>query len=134
MKSELLQHAITQSLAVRNRSYSPYSQFKVGAALITKSGNIFVGTNVENGSYGATVCAERIALFSAVSAGEREFETLIVTADMDGKAVYPCGLCLQVFSEFAPQIPVVLVNASTGKIEKETTLDTLFPHQFSLNS
>ena len=134
MNSELIQNAVKQSIAVREQSYSPYSHFKVGAAVITESGKIFVGTNVENGSYGATVCAERIALFSAVSAGEQVFSALVVAAEMDGKAVYPCGLCRQVFSEFAPKIPVILVNASTGEIEDETTLDAIFPHQFSLDS
>lgn len=132
--SESMKNAIKQALSVRNNSHSPYSHFAVGAAVVTESGAIFVGTNVENASYGATMCAERVALFSAVSAGEKKFSFLVVAAEMDGEAVYPCGLCRQVLSEFSSTLPIILVNSQTGQVEVETTLDAIFPHQFSLDS
>lgn len=131
---ELKKAAIMQALAVRENSHSPYSHFAVGAALVTESGQIFIGTNVENASYGGTMCAERVALFSAVSTGEKKFSFLVVAAEMDGEAVYPCGLCRQVLSEFSSDIPIIIVNSHTGQVQVETTLDAIFPHQFSLDS
>ena len=109
-------------------SYAPYSHFQVGAALLTKSGKLYLGCNIENASYGATNCAERTAIFKAVSEGEREFEGLAVAA-LDGSTAYPCGICLQVINEFMPEGRIVL--------EKEGELISfsvkeLLPHGFTL--
>ena len=95
---------ISLANAARGRSYSPFSHFAVGAALLTRDGKIYTGTNVENSSYGATVCAERVALFTAVAAGERDFAAVAVVGGMDGATevseCQPCALCLQVMAEF----------------------------------
>lgn len=89
-----------------NNAYAPYSGFKVGAAVATKDGNVYVGCNVENASYGLTVCAERVAIFSAVADGRHEFEALAVVSEHE-REVYPCGACLQVMSEFGIQRVIV---------------------------
>lgn len=88
-------------------SYAPYSNFYVGAALLTKDGKVYTGCNIENASYGATNCAERTAIFKAVSEGERQF-TKIAVAASDGSIAYPCGICLQVMNEFMPEGEIVL--------------------------
>lgn len=100
---ELLQEA---KRAYTN-SYAPYSNFQVGAALLTKGGKLYLGCNIENASYGATNCAERTAIFKAVSEGEREFECLAVAA-ADNSTAYPCGICLQVIHEFMPEGRIIL--------------------------
>ncbi len=131
MRKELITRAIRAALKARKNAYAPYSRFPVGAAVVTKNGRIFTGVNVENSSFGATVCAERVALFSAVSAGERDIALLVVAAVLDGKAVSPCGICRQVFADFTPDARVLLVNADTGKVEQETTIAALLPERFS---
>lgn len=88
-------------------SYAPYSDFSVGAALLTKSGKVYTGCNIENASYGATICAERTAIFKAVSEGEREFDKIAV-ATKNGSCGYPCGICLQVMNEFMKDGTVIL--------------------------
>ena len=88
-------------------SYAPYSGFNVGAALLTKEGKVYTGCNIENASYGATNCAERTAIFKAVSEGEREFVKLAVAAK-NGSTAYPCGICLQVMQEFMPDAEILL--------------------------
>jgi len=107
------------------RSYSPYSHFRVGAALLCKDAAVFTGTNVENRSYGLTNCAERSAIFSAISAGKKEFQAIAIFTPDSEQAVAPCGACRQVLSEFAGAgFPVVF----SGKKEKvETTLGELYP-------
>lgn len=112
---------------VMNNSYSPYSKFKVGAALLTKSGKIYTGTNVENSSYGLSMCAERIAIFKAVSEGETDFETLVVIGDTE-KPISPCGACRQVISEFGVD-EIVLTNLK--KDIKMMTVEELLPYGFS---
>ena len=104
-------------------AYHPYSGFSVGAALLTARGSVFTGANVENASFGATCCAERVALFSAVAAGEREFSVLAVTA-------MPCGICRQALSEFAPDL-TVCVDGKDGM--EEYTLSKLLPHSFTFD-
>ncbi len=106
-------------------SYSPYSHFRVGAALLCKDGTVFAGTNVENRSYGLTNCAERSAIFTAISAGKKEFQAIAIFTPDSEQAVAPCGACRQVLSEFAREdFPVVFA----GKKEKvETTLGELYP-------
>lgn len=111
----------------RNNSYSPYSKFRVGAALLTKSGKVFTGCNVENATYGATCCAERTAVYKAVSEGEKEFEAIAVRGDNDG-FTFPCGICRQVIAEFSPSIKVILGDGN-GNI-KICPLDDLLPHAF----
>ena len=93
----------------REQAYAPYSRFAVGAALRTKSGRVFTGCNVENLSFGLTICAERVAVGAAVAAGEREFEALAVVAD-SREPVTPCGACRQVLAEFSLTLPVCSAN------------------------
>ena len=102
------QPVLEAALAVRDQAYAPYSRFAVGAAVQAKSGVIYSGCNVENASYGVTMCAERIALFQAIAAGEREFSLLAVVADTP-QPVAPCGACRQVMAEFGVDI-IVLAN------------------------
>lgn len=130
MSSGLLERAVASALKIRENAYAPFSGFKVGAALITGEGEIFNGVNVENSSFGATVCAERNAIFSAVTAGKRDFSTVVIASNLDGKAVYPCGICCQVMADFNPDMRIVLVNSETGVIEQDCTLKEIFPQNF----
>lgn len=110
-------------------AYVPYSKFPVGAALLSKTGEVFAGCNVENASYGLSNCAERTAIFKAVSEGAQSFDKLVITGDTDGP-ISPCGACRQVISEFcAPDMPVILTNVR-GDIE-ETTVAELLPGAFT---
>ena len=111
----------------RENAYAPYSNFKVGAALMTKDGKVFTGANVENASYGLSMCAERVALFKAVSEGYREFEAIAVIADTDGP-VSPCGACRQVLSEFG-DMDVIMANMK-GDV-KVMKLSELLPESFT---
>ncbi len=119
-QSLLIQHA---ARACRS-AYAPYSNFHVGAALMTDDGEIFDGCNIENSSYSLTICAERTAVFKAVAAGKKKFRSIVVTSDDKG-FITPCGACRQVLSEFSPKLEIILVT-SKGK-KKITTLDKLFP-------
>jgi cytidine deaminase len=103
------QQLVTQAIDVAKRAYAPYSRFHVGAVLVGKDGRIFTGCNVENISYGLTICAERNAVFAAVAAGCRDFEKIVITADTEVPAS-PCGACRQVLAEFNPDLVVVLSN------------------------
>jgi cytidine deaminase len=111
----------------RERAYAPYSNYPVGAALRTRSGRIFSGVNVENAAYPQTMCAERVAIFKAVSEGEKEFEVIAVVTDNGGS---PCGGCRQVMAEFGLET-VVLLADGTGKLIKETTVKELLPGAFT---
>lgn len=114
--------------ACRN-SYAPYSHFHVGAALLSLDGVVYTGCNIENSSYGATNCAERTAIFKAISEGEREFNMIAVVAE-DGSTAYPCGICLQVMNEFMPEAEIIL------EVEKKITtykVSDLLPHGFKLS-
>ena len=112
----------------REHAHVPYSKFPVGAAVLTKDGTVYQGCNIENASFGLTNCAERTAVFKAVSEGDKEFQTIVVTADTEGP-VSPCGACRQVLVEFCePEMPVVLTNKK-GDI-KETTVSELLPGAF----
>jgi cytidine deaminase len=103
------QDLVRQAIEVRRRAYVPYSKFPVGAALLTASGKIYTGCNVENASYGLTVCAERVAIWKAVSEGETEFVALAVATNIGGS---PCGACRQVMAEFVPDMPVLIADLS----------------------
>jgi cytidine deaminase len=115
---------IAAARAVRELAYAPYSNFKVGAALVSTDGRVFTGCNVENISYGLTMCAERVALGRAMAEGVHEFSAVAIVADTD-KPVSPCGACRQVLAEFAPDLRVILTTLD-GKIE-EFSLSQLFP-------
>ncbi len=108
------------------KAYAPYSKFPVGAALRTTGGKNFTGTNVENASYGLTICAERSAVFSAVAAGERRFECLAISVPGGGS---PCGACRQVLREFAPDLRI-LIGDEDGRLVREASLATLLPDSF----
>lgn len=116
----------------REFSYSPYSNFKVGAALLTKSGKVFKGCNVENGAYTPSCCAERTAFFKAISEGENEFDSIAVVGGKDNTDEFclPCGVCRQVMNEFCSKDFKIYV--SNNEEIKEYTLDELLPHSFDL--
>jgi cytidine deaminase len=109
-------------------AYAPYSKFRVGAALLTKSGKIFTGCNVENASYGLTICAERVAVFKAISTGERNFEAIAIYTNTKDFTL-PCGACRQVLYEFAKDLLVITVNRF-GK-SKTYRLTQLLPYPFN---
>jgi cytidine deaminase len=127
----LRQNLLDRAGRARDRAYAPYSHFTVGAAVLTASGEIFTGANIENASFGATVCAERVAIFAAVAAGCRDLTALAVIADTPDP-VAPCGLCRQVLAEFNPDCPVLLANTA-GRWHL-TNLKELLPQAFRLPS
>lgn len=112
---------------VRERAYAPYSNFQVGAAVRTKQGKIYTGCNVESASYGLTVCAERVAIWKAVSEGEKDFEEIAVVVDTE-ELTPPCGVCRQIIWEFCGDVPVILANL---KGDAETVqMSELLPRAF----
>ena len=116
----------------RENSYSPYSHFRVGAALLTKSGKIYTGCNIENAAYPATVCAERTAIFKAVSEGEREFEAIAIVGGKEGETApfcAPCGVCRQVMAEFCP--PDFTLYLGNEEHFERYTLDMVLPFSFT---
>lgn len=117
---------IEKAKEAQKNAYTPFSRFRVGAALLTTDNRITLGCNIENASYGLTVCAERVAVFKAVSEGYKKFKAMaVVTSDCS----YPCGACLQVLAEFSPNITVILSN---GKNKMKTLkLKDLLPKAFS---
>ncbi len=124
------QELINAAKEASKKAYAPYSNFHVGAALLTASNKIFQGCNVENASFGATNCAERTAIFSAVVNGEREFKKLVIFVDRE-EFTPPCGICRQVISEFSHDIEILLAN-NKGDI-KRTNIRELLPLSFELN-
>lgn len=118
---------IAAAIAARERAHAPYSKFKVGAALEDAAGGIYSGCNVENASYGLTICAERVAVFKAISEGAMGFTRIVVAADTD-VLTPPCGACRQILWEFCGDIEIVLVNLR-GKSET-LRLKALFPRPF----
>ncbi len=113
----------------RENAYAPYSKFKVGAALETQDGEIFTGANMENSSYGCSICAERAAVVKAVNNGKKNFKRIAVVSSSDDET-FPCGICRQVLSEFSRDMKIILKNKE-GKIT-EYALSELIPHSFSL--
>ncbi|MEN3010811.1 MAG: cytidine deaminase [Candidatus Bipolaricaulaceae bacterium] len=118
---------VRKAVEARAHAYAPYSRFAVGAALLAKDGRIFTGCNVENASYGLTVCAERVALFKAVSEGVREFLAIAVACGEEACA--PCGACRQVLYEFAPDLFVIMADGE-GKTWRAARLAELLPYGF----
>ena len=123
------------AIEAMKKSYSPYSSFTVGAALLTKGGVVYTGANIENASYTPTVCAERNAFFTAVHNGEREFEAIAIVGGHRGEitgVTAPCGVCRQVMSEFcSPDFKVIMVTSPEGDYVEET-LGDLLPYTFKL--
>jgi cytidine deaminase len=115
------------ALAARENAHAPFSKFKVGAAIEDETGRIFTGCNVENATYGLTICAERVAVFKAISEGAREFRKIAVAADTD-VLTPPCGACRQILWEFCGDVEIALVNPR-GRIETYR-LKELFPKPF----
>ena len=128
------QQLIKKAVAAMQRSYAPYSRFSVGAALLTREGHVFQGCNVENASYGLTLCAERTALGTAVAAGHRHFTALAVASS--GKtAPMPCGACLQALAEFCrPDFVIVTAAAQNPKAMAAYPLKDLLPRAFRLGT
>ena len=118
---------IDLAIKARSFSYSPYSHYAVGAALLTSSGRVYTGANIENSAYPDSICAERVAIFKAVSEGEREFAAIAVATENGGS---PCGSCRQVMSEFSLNMRVIVVDGS-GRIFIDTDADDLLPHAFT---
>jgi cytidine deaminase len=127
MDKKLIDEAVKKALKVRELAYAPYSNFKVGAAIVTEDGEIFTGCNVENASYGLTICAERAAIFKAVSEGRRNFSFLVVVTDTKEPAA-PCGACRQVIREFSKNLDIVMVNLEGKRVVK--SLEELLPASF----
>ena len=124
--TEMSQDLVNRAMQARQNAYAPYSNYQVGAALLTENGKVFTGVNVENAAYPDSICAERAAIFSAVSAGEREFKAIAVATRNGGT---PCGSCRQVMSEFGLDIEVFLVNEE-GEIVQRNTVRDLLPGAF----
>ncbi|MCW5834958.1 MAG: cytidine deaminase [Labilithrix sp.] len=134
-QASLLDELVQRARAVRDNAHAPYSRYRVGAAIATRSGRIFEGCNVENASFGATICAERGAILQMVAAGERDpIACAVVTGDAEGAS--PCGICRQVLAEFAKDMPVVLVGLGSrdGAIGHVVQLADLLPMAFDGSS
>ncbi len=124
-----LEALISAARDVRGNAHAPYSKFRVGAAVLSASGRIYVGCNVENATYGATICAERAAICSMVAAGESQATAVAVFTDCNPVAT-PCGICRQVLSEFADDMPVVLAGPGHHSV---MSLAALLPNRFIFN-
>jgi cytidine deaminase len=122
-----IQKLMDCAIKARENAYSPYSHFAVGAALLCEDGTIYEGCNIENASYGLTNCAERTAIFKAVSEGHTKFKALAVVADTEGPCA-PCGACRQVVAEF--KIPIIIMGNLMGNV-KIVTIEELLPFSFS---
>lgn len=121
-----VQVLVERADAAREYAYVPYSNYRVGAALLAESGAIYTGCNVENAAYPACICAERTALVKAISEGERRFSLIVVVTDNGGA---PCGVCRQMLYEFAPELRVIVADGE-GVVQYETRLNELLAHGF----
>jgi cytidine deaminase len=128
MPQQQVTELIDKALSARALAYTPYSHFAVGAAVLAKSGMIYQGCNIENASYSLTICAERVAIVTAILAGESEFQALAVVADTAAPAA-PCGACRQVMAEF--HVPLIIMANLAGQSHLET-LEKLLPYAFTL--
>ena len=124
---------IEQAMGARTKAYAPYSGYQVGAALLSAQGRVYPGCNIENASYGATVCAERVAFLRAVQEGERDFQAIAIVGGKKGEAptsfAYPCGICRQVMKEFCRENFMIIVAKNQDEYEV-STLGELLPHGF----
>lgn len=129
-----IQDLITAAIAARKKSYSPYSHYQVGAALLTEDGQIVTGCNIENAAYGPSNCAERTAFFKAVSDGIRGFRAIAIAGSPEGEALtqyaYPCGVCRQVMMEFCRPAEFQIIVAKSAEDYKMMALDALLPEGF----
>lgn len=129
LSQDVYKELYAKALEARKHAYAPFSGFEVGAALLTDDGSIYTGVNIENSSYGATICAERTAFVKAVSEGHRKFRALAVTAGTDQEAL-PCGICRQFMYEFSPEMEVITgTDADNLNVR---TLEQLLPGGFRL--
>ena len=126
MEKKIDDSLVKDAIAAQEKSYSPYSNYQVGAALLTKTGKVYTGCNIENAAYTPSICAERVAIFKAVSEGEREFEAIAVVTKDGGS---PCGVCRQVMSEFMLDAQVIIAD-SDGKKHAEMSVSELLPRAF----
>lgn len=126
INDDTLAKLIDTARNARGWAYTPYSHYAVGAALLTEGGRIYDGVNIENAAYPTGICAERVAIFKAVSEGERDFNSIVVMTDNGGT---PCGSCRQVMAEFGLSTRVLIVD-TTGKVHMDTTVDGLLPKAF----
>ena len=134
MEKILIEKLIKKAIEMLNFSYAPYSNFHVGAALLTSEGKIYTGCNIENAAYGPSNCAERTAIFKAVSEGKKEFEAIAIVGGKNGKIENfcpPCGVCRQVLAEFCKKDFEIVLAKSTNEY-KIMTLEPLLPESFSL--
>lgn len=134
MEKILIEKLIKKAIEMLNFSYAPYSNFHVGAALLTSEGEIYTGCNIENAAYGPSNCAERTAIFKAVSEGKKEFEAIAVVGGKNGKIENfcpPCGVCRQILAEFCKKDFEIVLAKSTNEY-KIMTLEQLLPESFSL--
>lgn len=130
---EMYENLVKKAIEAQKNSYSPFSNFKVGSALLCENGEIFVGTNIEESSFRAGCCAERSALYSAISNGQKNFKAIAVVGGDLTQYVYPCGVCRQALNEFAPNLEIVLGTKNKDEINyKVVKLDEIFPNSFSL--
>ncbi|MHB8135163.1 MAG: cytidine deaminase [Anaerolineaceae bacterium] len=127
LNPDQMSELIIAATEVRQWSYSPYSHYAVGAAVLTTSGKIYDGVNIENAAYPTSICAERVALYKAVSEGERGFEAIAIVTENAGS---PCGSCRQVLAEFGLSTIVLLADLN-GQIRLQTTVADLLPHAFT---
>ena len=118
-----MKELVERAMAMAQKAYAPYSHFQVGAAVLAESGKVYGGANVENASYGATMCAERCAIFAAINAGERRLTAIAVTAT-------PCGMCRQVMREFCDPKAFKVIVAKSAEDYKVFTLEELLPESF----
>ena len=135
MKDEVRRLLIDEAIKARKMAYAPYSKFLVGAALVVPSGNIYTGCNIENASYGLTVCAERVAIFKAVSEGQRHIDAIAIVGApvFEEEYAFPCGACRQVLAEFLPESQDIDVIVAKSQDEyKVFKLSELLPYTFSI--
>src|SRR5207247_7511644 len=130
MSTQVREALVQAAIDVRQRAYAKYSQFLVGAAVLGADGNIYTGCNVENSSYGLTICAERAAVFAAIAAGQQRFELLTIATAGGGA---PCGACRQVLAEFTPDLAILLIDVDRPNNIVEVNLRDLLPRAFTLN-
>ncbi len=129
MKTEEIKELVARARAARKNAYAPYSHYAVGAAVLAESGRVYAGCNVENAVYPSGLCAERVAIFKAVSEGERALRALVVVTTNLGS---PCGACRQVFSEFAADDALIVLASARGNRRKRFTLKDILPDRFGV--